>query len=241
MDLQAASTMLLCLACSSSLPPPRRTEAKRGDLPGASSSISKLADTLVEEPFLTACCGRPICAACLSSNPRLARYNPCLHCLGGVAVVRSRSTPSLPITTVAKSTDNMKPHNIDGGVHDEDVFVLGDEDEDEEDDEHDRDREECPSKRREESATGSSSGSSTGPSTPPPPPYEHDISPHVASSSDIETEDQAGDDGTLTDADPKSSEPTAHSKYYIKPGDTLLGISLRFGVDVSLSYNLFQL
>ena len=109
---------------------------------------------------------------------------------------------------------------------------------DEEDDEHDRDREEYPSKPREESATGSSSGSSTGPSTPPPPPYEGDISPHVASSSDIETEDQAGDDGTLTDADPKSSEPTTHSKYYIKPGDTLLGISLRFGVDVSLSFTL---
>ena len=90
----------LCLACSSSLPPYK------------SSQIL----------FTTNCCSRPICPACLSSNARLARYDPCLACLGGVGA----------LSTGAKgkrvSSQNI---NVDGAVRDEDTFVLG-EDEDEE-------------------------------------------------------------------------------------------------------------
>ncbi|KAH9063868.1 hypothetical protein EDB87DRAFT_1541379, partial [Lactarius vividus] len=60
----------LCLACSSSLPP--RLAASLGQSP---------------ELFFTRCCGRPICPSCLTANPRLARYNPCLLCLGGMGAV----------------------------------------------------------------------------------------------------------------------------------------------------------
>ncbi|KAL4254631.1 LysM domain-containing protein [Pleurotus pulmonarius] len=84
----------LCLACSSSLPP--RSHA--------------------HEVFVTPCCGRPICPTCLKSNPRLARYDPCLACLGGVdAVASSRS---------------QRPNNITGAVRDEDTYVIGEDDED---------------------------------------------------------------------------------------------------------------
>ncbi|KAJ6513368.1 hypothetical protein C8R45DRAFT_1154578 [Mycena sanguinolenta] len=83
----------LCLACSSSLPP----------------KSDKL--------FTTECCNQPICAQCIAVNPRLARYNPCLACLGGVAVVGS-----------GKSDRN----NIDGAVRDEDNFAIGDDEDDEE-------------------------------------------------------------------------------------------------------------
>lgn len=83
------SVSSLCLACSSSLPPRK-------------------------DNFLTPCCQQPICSPCLVSNPRLARYNPCLLCLAGVDAVSS-----------------IKDNNVDGAVKDEDTFVLGDSDEDE--------------------------------------------------------------------------------------------------------------
>ncbi|KAF7374988.1 LysM domain-containing protein [Mycena sanguinolenta] len=82
----------LCLACSSSLPPKS------------------------EKTFTTECCSQPICAACVAANPRLARYNPCLACLGGVAVVRSKSGST---------------SNVDGAVRDEDNFAIGDDEDDE--------------------------------------------------------------------------------------------------------------
>lgn len=85
----------LCLACSSSLPPLRPTPAAG--------------------VFKTPCCRRPICPSCLLSNPRLARYDPCLACLGGVGVVGAR----------------MKGNsNVDGAVRDADMFVLGDDEDD---------------------------------------------------------------------------------------------------------------
>ncbi|KAL1746911.1 hypothetical protein HDZ31DRAFT_33145 [Schizophyllum fasciatum] len=91
----------LCLACSSSLPP-----------------------KVSESVFLTTCCRRPICPTCLASNPRLARYSPCLACLSGVGVVGNSSTS-------ARSSALTGAVNIDGGLKDEDAFVLGsDDDED---------------------------------------------------------------------------------------------------------------
>ncbi|KAF9236754.1 hypothetical protein BU15DRAFT_89039 [Melanogaster broomeanus] len=63
----------------------------------------------------------PICPSCLSSNPRLARYNPCLACLGGVGVV-SASLGNVTAQDV----------NMDGALRDEDMFVLGDDEDDEE-------------------------------------------------------------------------------------------------------------
>ena len=84
----------LCLACASSLP--------------VKSTI-----------FYTPCCKSPICPNCIESNPRLARYNPCLQCLGGVSLV----------STAFKTGVSAK--NIDGAVRDEDTYVIGDDDDDE--------------------------------------------------------------------------------------------------------------
>ncbi|KAJ7494635.1 hypothetical protein B0H11DRAFT_1716815 [Mycena galericulata] len=134
--------MSLCLACSSSLPPKSN-----------------------EPIFTTPCCSRPICPPCIAANPRLARYDPCLACLGGVGVVGAgKATPQ---------TREPASRNIDGAVRDEDTFVLGDDEDDEE----------------------------VEPPQQPPAPVE-------------------------------SSAPP--SKYYIKRGDTLQGISLRFGIDASI-------
>ncbi len=90
-------TQDLCLVCSSSLPPLR-----------SSSSASDI--------FITNCCQRPICPSCITSNPRIARYDPCLACLVGVGVLTS--TPgSLEVRAMT----------------DEDTFILGDDDEDADD------------------------------------------------------------------------------------------------------------
>lgn len=83
----------LCLACSASLPP------RNNDI------------------YITSCCRKPICPTCIENNSRLTRYNPCLACLEGVDVSRSKSR-SLPFEV----------RNLDGAMRDEDTFVLGDDD-----------------------------------------------------------------------------------------------------------------
>jgi hypothetical protein len=90
----------LCLACSCSLP-------------RSNDGI-----------FITACCARPICPTCLSSNPRLARYNPCLACLGGVGAVSSKGK---------KWDEALSSSNVDGAVRDEDTFMVGDDEDEDED------------------------------------------------------------------------------------------------------------
>ncbi len=165
------STLMLCLACSSSLPP-------------------KLVNNAI---FITPCCERPICPNCLSSNPRLARYNPCLHCLGGVGIVSARSPQ--------RSTSQGQVTNLDGGVHDSDAFVLGDEDEDE-----------------ELGTVQESSRYGTDPSTPPP---HYELKPSSDVSPSRHRSQPSGEDSSRTS-----------SKYYIKPGDSLLGISLKYNIDV---------
>ncbi|KAJ6544771.1 hypothetical protein DFH09DRAFT_1249237 [Mycena vulgaris] len=145
----------LCLACSSSLPPTETTPI-----------------------FTTPCCSRPICPACIAANPRLARYDPCIACLGGVAVVSSRKAQE-------PSAREPATRNIDGAVRDEDTFVLGDDEEFENGD----DEAEAPS------------------------------SSFVVESSAVPAEP------------PTESVASAPPKYYIKRGDTLQGICLRFGLD----------
>ncbi|EIW57331.1 uncharacterized protein TRAVEDRAFT_105394, partial [Trametes versicolor FP-101664 SS1] len=100
---------LLCLACSASLPPHK-----------VDSKI-----------YLTQCCARPICPHCLSTNPRLARYNPCLRCLAGVNAVKTR--PSAASSSQRHGDNAATRTNIDGSVRDEDIFVVEDEDESESD------------------------------------------------------------------------------------------------------------
>ncbi|KAJ7284890.1 hypothetical protein C8J57DRAFT_1432158 [Mycena rebaudengoi] len=138
----------LCLACSSSLPP-----------------------KLNSPVFTTPCCNRPICPSCLASNPRLARYDPCLACLGGV---------------------ELSSRNVDGAVRDEDTFVLGDSDEEEFDNDDNKGESKSPE-----------SGFN-----------------NLASTIDIAETTKPAPDST-----------SAPPKYYIKRGDTLQGISLRFGLD----------
>jgi hypothetical protein len=183
MDL---STML-CLACSSSLPPRLLVSARQ-------AINSKPVDGTL---FLTRCCARPICPTCLARSPRLARYDPCLQCLGGVhAVAGARGTIK----------------NVDGAVRDDDVYAIGDDEEEEEEEGRENHNGWDPTR------------------TPPPPAYATDPEPTLEPKS--KSSDSEG--GINTDAPPsfEGAPDVVPVKYYIKPGDTLLGISLRYSVDV---------
>ena len=194
-------TTTLCLACSSSLPPSKTTN-------DPSTAI-----------YITKCCHRPICPSCVSSNPRLSRYDPCLFCLGGVDLVgmngpgssQSHRFMNIPIPDV----------NINGEVRDQDTFILGDDDDDDDEDE------ENEAERLEFSATGAASISS-------PPHYESIIDPWK--------EESPHETATLTSNSISQVEElslpkpgnTIPYRYYINRSDTLQGLSLRFGIDVSV-------
>ncbi|KIJ51569.1 hypothetical protein M422DRAFT_74357 [Sphaerobolus stellatus SS14] len=92
----------LCLACASSPSPKAQSNE-----------------------FLTPCCSRPICDNCLSRNPRLRGYNPCLSCLAGVAVVGQTSS--------RKGKETLQTIEVPGASgrsksEEEKMFVLGDSD-----------------------------------------------------------------------------------------------------------------
>ncbi|RDB26202.1 hypothetical protein Hypma_006844 [Hypsizygus marmoreus] len=186
----------LCLACSSSLPPPKRSTSQ--------SSIGVLSQPAL---FTTPCCQRLICSSCIKANPRLQRYNPCLACLGGVALVRS--TPSLPTSSVTHN----RVANVDGAVRDRDTFVLGDdEDEDSE--------AELDEKLETDGAAEPS---------PPAKAIQRPSTPHE----DLEIQHPIPSAGS---PDSKEEPVTAASqstplKYHITKTDTLQGIVLRFRVD----------
>ncbi|TBU63094.1 hypothetical protein BD310DRAFT_870606 [Dichomitus squalens] len=172
--------------------------------------------------YYTSCCSRPICPNCLIANPRLARYNPCLRCLAGVNAVNSRS---LSGTLAGDGNSTPSRANVDGSVRDEDVFVLGDEDGDES--ETDSDDEDGRSvKQRAEGSIASATPSEAPP--PRTPDYSGSIASHphslksqTGSTADSETAAQG-------DIQTERGQPP---KYYLRPDDTLLGISLRLGVD----------
>ena len=223
-------TTTLCLACSSSLPP------LKSPTPSSSSFSAKGQDA--NALFITQCCQRPICPSCISSNPRLARYNPCLVCLGGVSAVASRATPSTyaPDYSSAKGKGALESsYNLDGSVRDEDTFILGDDEDDEDAEEnHYQDR-------------------ASPVDTNPPPPYEELSSggvlsftiPNVIPSSPqievskpptehlLTTSSGSPSDPAAFDLEDRSA-PSAPYKYYLNRSDTLTGICLRFGVDVRL-------
>ncbi|KAH7884530.1 hypothetical protein F5I97DRAFT_1812853 [Phlebopus sp. FC_14] len=167
----------LCLACSSSLPPK------------------------VSDIFLTPCCVRPICPACLSSNPRLGRYNPCLSCLGGIEVIRASSSRN-------SDAQNM---NIDGAVRDVDTFVLGD------DDDGELDGLEAPL----------SIGDNSLSMADPPPSYTSTPTHTMPKLTSVSSEDATLDHNARKENGSIDAPPL----YYIKPGDTLRGIALRLGVN----------
>jgi hypothetical protein len=179
---------------------------KSRDGPSLSGGSSDSFRQLSSELFLTLCCGRPICPSCVTSNPRLVRYNPCLACLGGVGAVSAEKV-QLGQHQVASS-------NVDGAVRDEDVFIVGDEDEDEASEMHDEQAAKTPNEIQ--------------------PPFEvtKPLSP------DISVKPSA--DPNQSDTDPNSNQGSP-GRYYIRPDDTLLGISLRLGIDVSAYLRVFPL
>jgi hypothetical protein len=124
----------------------------------------------------------------------LVRYNPCLACLGGVGAVGPEK-----VTLLLRGEDQVASSNVDGAVRDEDVFIVGDEDEDEASETHDGEAAKAP-------------GRIPWPSEVVEPP-KPDISVRLAAS-----------------GEGNQSKP---GRYYIRSDDTLLGISLRLGVDVS--------
>ena len=180
----------LCLACSSSLPP-------------------KSADAI----YTTNCCKRPICPSCIASNPRLARYDPCLACLAGVNVLTSSSSSGSGLVTSSRTP--MSPNtNLSGAVRDEDTFILGD-DEDDDDDEENGAQVERHSL---------------------PPPYEPEsLGPQAVLFTAEETATSRSSPN-LDESPPPQLGPEntrmAPYKYYLDRADTLQGLSLRFGVDV---------
>lgn len=191
MSTSIISSTTLCLACSSSLPPSK-------------SSLSL---------FTTACCNRPICPQCLQSNPRLARYNPCLACLGGVGAINAASR-----NFSAKGKEAVNS-NVDGAIRDEDNFAIGDDSDEEE----------------EDGAEASQSGPPPpySESTPLPAPAEEPPTPQQLDTG-ANTEG-GGPNVSETHSQPATPEENAGSnpsKYYIKPSDNLQGIALRFGLKV---------
>ncbi|KAF5326832.1 hypothetical protein D9619_004189 [Psilocybe cf. subviscida] len=230
---------VLCLACSSSLPPIKHSS-------GPSSSISKTDPNAI---FTTNCCQRPICPACIKANPRLARYDPCLACLGGVSVVGSRSASGGLLSPKAMKSPTGVPdtnYNLDGAVRDEDTFVLGD----------DEDVDDADLRHEYISGAGGMIFENVHHDSAPPPPYEAQAGDSLAftqtdeKSADAFPEDNpvkpvsllrnksSGSDLIVSAPPPASaadeelaSSSSAPYKYYVSRGDTMQGISLRFGVD----------
>ena len=96
--------------------------------------------------------------------------------------------------------------NVDGAVRDEDVFVVGDEDEDGASDTDDGEAAKAP-------------GVASPPSGPPEP--------------DIQARPYAETDKPDEPTEPTDGNQGSPGRYDIRPDDTLLGISLRLGVEVS--------
>ena len=130
------------------------------------------------------------------------RYNPCLACLGGLGAVSSEKVLHGKLQV---------PSNLDGAVRDEDVFVVGDEDED------------------EDGAFETHDGEAAKAAGESPPPSEVAQPPK----SDISLEHRA--DSIPSDKVPDNNQGSPGG-YHIRPDDTLLGISLRLGIDVSTTY-----
>ena len=194
-------TTTLCLACSSSLPP----------------------NVEESELFTTKCCRRPICPKCLETNPRLARYNPCLTCLAGVGVIQASSSSrqrseGRPVGG-ARGQPPTRVENLDGGIKERDLFVLaedGDEDSDEDDG---------------MGVDGEDDREFPRSAAPPPPDVIQTVSPLPKTPPPpfITTEITEPPTPNRDERPPKPDIPVV---YRLRRGDTLMGIALRFRLDV---------
>ncbi|KAF9048529.1 hypothetical protein BJ165DRAFT_1460359 [Panaeolus papilionaceus] len=202
----------LCLACSASLPP---------------NLYSKTSQTKL---LLTNCCKRPICPSCIESNPRLARYDPCLMCLQGVDLVGAPSSRGLGALSPRNALTVGKNVNLDGAMRDEDAFVVDDEESE------DEDEVEVPMQ-----------GGDVVPRVAPLSFAMVEIESKQESMQRNESEDtrvqvlQPFDMSSLNlpptpseldtfEAQERKSRLTPY-KYYLNKSDTLQGLSLRFAVD----------
>lgn len=156
----------LCLACCSTI------------LQGTSNT------------YKTDCCNREICNSCLSANPRLKQYNPCLSCCRGVQVVKSPSRKEEVNTYNSPRTEKIK--------QDAEAFVIGEEDDDQE--------------------TGKDAASPTGDN-------QNALGSQV-SDQPVTHQIQA--------EDPRENGGPA--KYWLRKGDTLQGIALRFKLNVGVTH-----
>ena len=113
--------------------------------------------------------------------------------------------------------------NINGEVRDQDTFILGDDDDDDDDDEE-----------NEEESLGISAGDGATSISSPPPLYESIVDPWKEESPPHETATLTSN--SISQAEESSSpkpDNTRPYRYYINRSDTLQGLSLRFGIDVS--------
>jgi hypothetical protein len=183
---------------------------------------------------MTKCCQRPICPRCLETNPRLARYNPCLACLAGVGVIQASSSArngSGGKQVGGTGVQSVRVENLDGGVKDQDLFVLADDDEDDEDDNASVEGEEDGHIWRS-AAPPSPDVVPTIlplPETPPPPSPVASHTEEPPSTDDAPTPPAPSEDRTSA----KTDAPVAY-RYRLRRGDTLMGIALRFRLDVCL-------
>lgn len=180
---------------------------------------------------MTKCCGRPICPRCLEANPRLARYNPCLACLAGVGVIQASSSARNGLGGKHTSGSGVQPvevQNLDGGMKDRDLFVLAD-DEDEDDEDDDTSTDEEGGRQIYRSAT------------PPPPDVIPTASPLLETPPPpslliISTEEAPATNAAPAPPTPgddrQPAKPDAPAVYRLRRGDTLMGIALRFRLDV---------
>ena len=230
----------LCLTCSASLPPLR--EQERGD----------------RDCFITRCCNRAICPKCLIANPRLSRYNPCLACLAGVSAVASSSKGKGKSTFSGTSASNSEYRgglqvaswstahagssldgnlrtrgqpkgvgcddalaiidvNVDGSLRDGDLFIVGDDDDGEEEDERGSDDSGSPPPPY--------SGSTHVSDWPPLPPSTP-TAPRLSDNNDVNEDNTNTQHMIITPAGDTIS---------IDKSDTLVGIALKYGVDVRVT------
>ncbi|TCD70224.1 hypothetical protein EIP91_004405 [Steccherinum ochraceum] len=131
--------------------------------------------------------------------------------------------------------------NVDGGVHDEDVYAIGDDEDDDEDEDEDAD--ESEESGRSPAVLNHQHADSRLPLSPSP--------TSVLATPSSSRSSRAGEQEDATSADlpsPKDEPPASPpgtpnvpSKYYLQPSDTLHSISLRFKLDPQLICRLNNL
>ena len=199
-------TDIFCLFCSSTLLPRSQTSSE------------------IKFPkWTTPCCLEPICDKCLTRNPRLLYYNPCLKCLSGVSALNTYRGFPLTSRVVEPKSDGH--------------FIIADDESGSEDDE-DRasDLRSCTSPHgkpsdpppthegpRNRNDTLNYCGGSAVRRDGPPAPLE------AVKGSKLSMEHNY----RQNESDQKP--PISTMKYYIKPKDTLMGIAFKMGVDVSIA------